>query len=148
MTISTAATLDDHYPAGQLLGWAPAVAVDPVAHLALTSEAAGSLLIIYPPVVRRTAEGRPELAGDAELSVGLLKKLPPATVVRAVQWPEELPPLRVRTHCLLRQADFAERAESLWPLLPTLVSSHAKNKDIARALQAHPAQLSRWARHD
>lgn len=148
MTISTATTLDDHYPAGQLLGWAPAVAVDPVAHLALTIKAARSLLILYPPVVRMTAEGRPELVGDAELSVGLLKKLPPATVVRAVLWPEELPPLRVRTHCLLRQPDFAERAESLMPLLPALVTSHDKKRDIAQALQVHPAQLTRWRRHD
>lgn len=148
MTIATAAPVDDHYPAGQLLRWAPAVAVDPVAHLALTIEAARSLLLLYPPVVRRMAEGRPELVGDVELSVGLLKKLPPTTLVRAVRWPEELPPLRIRTHCLLKQADFAERAESLLPLLPRLVSSHTKKKDIAQALQVHPAQLTRWKRHD
>lgn len=148
MTIATAAPVDDHYPAGQLLGWAPAVAVDPVAHLALTIEAARSLLLLYPPVVRMTTAGRPELVGDPELTVGLLKKLPPTTLVRAVRWPEELPPLRIRTHCLLRQSDFAERAESLAPLLPTLVTSYEKNKDIAQALQAHPAQLTRWKRHD
>lgn len=138
----------EHLSAGQLLAWVPSVATDPVAHLALTVEAARSLLLLYPPVLATANDGRPELVGDAELSAGLLKKIPPDTLVAVVRWPAELPLMRVRTHCLLRRADFDERADSLLPILPSLVTAHLKAKDLARALQVHPSQITRRLRHD
>lgn len=148
MPTSATSLREEHLPAGQLLAWAPSVATDPVAHLALTVEAARSLLLIYPPALAEAENGRPELVGDAELSAGLLKKIPPDTLVGVVRWPADLPLLRVRTHCLLRRADFDERADSLLPILPSLVTAHLKAKDLARALQVHPSQITRRLRHD
>lgn len=148
MPTSATSLREEHLPAGQLLAWVPVVETDPVAHLALTAEAARSLLLLYPPVLAAANDGHPELVGDAALSAGLLKKVPPDTLVGVVRWPEELTLLRVRTHCLLRLASFAERADSLLPVLPSLVKAHSKAKDLAQTLQAHPSQITRRLRND
>ncbi len=145
---SDSPSFKSHLSAGQLLAWLPAVEVDPVEHLALTVEAAKSLLHIFPPILAMSSLDRPELVGDAELSAGLLKKIPPTSLVKVNWWPTDLPVLKVRTNCIMRQADFAERADSLWTLLPSILLTSSKAKDFAKALQVHPSQISRRQRHE
>lgn len=135
------------FSAGELLSYAQDITENPVGHLDLLEQAAISLLFIHPPVLMRMTDGDPVLVGDPEMTAGLLRILSPNTQISVRWWPERQP-FRVKTNFLLKTTNFAERCQYLRPLLPILIKSSKRNKDVARAMQVHPSQISRGCAND
>lgn len=134
--------------AAELLSYANNVVENPVGHLDLLEQAVLSLLFIHPPVLMKTTDGDPVLVGDPEMTVGLLKLLPPDTLISVRWWPAKEPIFHIKTRYLLKTTLYSERHRYLRSLLPSLIKSWKRNKDVARAIQAHPSQISRSRVHD